>query len=357
MFKKDFNKPFFRKEYFHIISYILSAVITVTVYFTGGTDKVYANLMYLPIAVVASTNGKKYGAVHAAVSALLIGPFMPLNVASGVSQASLNWVLRLLIYVTIAFVIGFFADYYKQEFERSTNKDREIFELQIATIFSLVKLAESRDDNTGAHIERVAAFCRLLADKLRESPKYKGYINDDYVENISNASPLHDIGKVGIPDSILLKEGKLSEEEFEIMKTHATIGANTLMEVKKKYPDNKFLELGINIALYHHEKWDGTGYPEGLSGEDIPLSARIMAIADVYDALRSRRTYKEAYSHEESLEIMKQGLGVHFDPEILNVFLENETRFRDAYENSRIITASIIETPVDAAEENAAEKN
>ncbi len=143
---------------------------------------------------------------------------------------------------------------------------------------------------------------------------------------------MHDIGKVGIPDSILLKPGRLSAEEFEIMKTHTTIGAETLLEVKRKYPDNKFVEIGIKIAHYHHEKWDGTGYPEGLSGEDIPLSARIMAFADVYDALRSSRVYKEAYSHEESIEIIKQSGGTHFDPEILKVFLENEIEFKSTFE-------------------------
>ncbi len=150
---------------------------------------------------------------------------------------------------------------------------------------------------------------------------------------MAKASTLHDIGKVGIPDSILHKPGKLTSQEFEIMKNHTNIGANTLLEVKKKYPDSKFLELGINITLYHHEKWDGSGYPHGLRGENIPLSARIMAIADAYDALRSKRVYKEAYSHEKSLEIIKQGKGTHFDPEIVDVFIENEAEFNNIFNN------------------------
>ncbi|MEG6615449.1 HD domain-containing phosphohydrolase [Peptococcaceae bacterium 1198_IL3148] len=321
-----------KNKYFLIFSYILSVTIAIIVYVTGGTTKVYANLMYFPIAIVASTNGKKHGVIHAAVSALLVGNIMPLDVDLNISQDSINWILRLIIYTTIAYVIGFFAEYYRREFEKNRNKDKEIAETQLATIYSLVKLSESRDDETGAHIERVALFCKLLASELRNLPQYQDYINDDYVDNIFKASPLHDIGKVGIPDSILLKPGKLSTEEFEIMKTHTVIGANTLLEVKKKYPDNKFLELGISITRFHHERWDGSGYPDGLSGQDIPLSARIMAIVDVYDALRSKRVYKEAHSHEESMKIIKQGEGSHFDPEILQVFVQNEARFNAIYE-------------------------
>jgi len=144
---------------------------------------------------------------------------------------------------------------------------------------------------------------------------------------------LHDIGKVGIPDSILLKPGKLSAEEYEMMKKHTIIGADTLAEVRDKYPDNRFLKLGISIARYHHERWDGTGYPEGLSGTAIPLSARIMAIVDVYDALRSNRVYKEAYSHEESLSIIKEGRNKHFDPVIVDVFVENEAEINRTFES------------------------
>lgn len=320
------------KKHLRVFSYALSAVVTMIVYFTGGTITAFANLMYLPIAIVASTNGKKQGVIHAVISALLIGPFMPLDVAANLNQKSVNWILRLVIYATIAFVIGFFADYYKREFEKSKQKDKEIFESQLATIFSLVKLAESRDDQTGAHIERVAIFCKLLANKLRNNPKYQAYIDDDYVDKLSKASPLHDIGKVGIPDSILLKPDKLSAAEFEIMKTHTTIGANTLSEVKKKYPDNKMLELGIHITHFHHEKWDGSGYPKGLAGAEIPLSARIMALADAYDALRSKRVYKEAYSHETSLEIIKQGKGTFFDPDIVDAFLEIEAEFEATFD-------------------------
>lgn len=309
-------------RYFLILSYILSVIITFAVYTAGGTNKVYTNLMYIPIAIVASINGKKHGIIHAAISGFLVGPSMPLYVDQNMMQAPVNWILRLVTYMTIAYVIGLFADHYKQEIVKVKARDDEIFEAQMAMIYSLVKLSESRDHNTGEHIMRVAELCRLLAEKLRSRERFRFYINDEYISYMTKAAPLHDIGKVGISDSILLKPGKLTAEEFEIMKTHTTIGENTLREVKNRYPGYRVLELAVHITRYHHEKWDGTGYPDGLSGEDIPLSARIMALADTYDALRSKRTYKEAFSHDDSLEIIRQGAGYHYDPEIAGLYIK-----------------------------------
>lgn len=210
-------------------------------------------------------------------------------------------------------------------------KVREISESQMATIFALVKLSESRDDDTGAHIERTASFCRLLASKAMHHSNYSGEINEKFLETIYKASPLHDIGKVGIPDSILLKPGKLTDEEFAQMKQHVIIGYRTIAEIQKEYKNNEFLRMGMEICRYHHEKWNGTGYPEGISGNDIPLSARIMAIADVYDALRSRRVYKEAFSHEKSREIIAGSKGTHFDPLLVDFFTKAEKEFEQLY--------------------------
>jgi putative two-component system response regulator len=212
-------------------------------------------------------------------------------------------------------------------------KVNEISASQMATIFALVKLSESRDKDMGLHIERIAEFCKFFATKLRDNHLYLATIDDAYIENMFKASPLHDIGKVSIPDKILLKPGKLSEEEFEVIKTHTTNGAQTLLEVKEKYPENKFIELGRKIALSHHEKWDGTGYPFGLKGEEIPLEGRIMAIVDVYDALRSRRVYKAAYSHETSIAIIMEGSGSHFDPTLVEIFMNFELTFDALYAN------------------------
>ena len=216
--------------------------------------------------------------------------------------------------------------------EMVQEKVKEISVSQIATIHALVKSAESRDDDTGAHIERTASYCMLIAQKLMEANLYPDIVDEDFAENIKMASPLHDIGKVGIADAILLKPGRLDHDEFEIMKTHVTIGYETLASVEELYHGNEFIKLGLEISRYHHEKWDGSGYMEGTSGHDIPLSARIMALSDVYDALRSKRVYKEGFTHEKSLSIIDEGRGSHFDPVLVDVFLEHHTLFQDIFE-------------------------
>ena len=196
----------------------------------------------------------------------------------------------------------------------------EISEAQMSTIFAMAKLTQSRDDSTGKHLERVQGYCKLIACQLKHSSSYSYFINEKWIEIVSRASALHDIGKVGIPDRILLKEGRLTESEFEMMKEHSAIGFETLKEVQEIYPDNIFILTGGAIARSHHEKWDGSGYPDGLKEEEIPLPARIMAIADVYDALKSERCYKEAFSHEKCCKIIKENRGIIFDPEIVDVF-------------------------------------
>jgi len=206
---------------------------------------------------------------------------------------------------------------------------KAISEAQMATILALAKLAESRDDDTGKHLERVQLFCRLLATCLARRPKYERILTAHQIEAIFHASALHDIGKVAIPDAILLKPGKLDEAEFAIMRTHTILGAKTLGAVREKYPNNSFIDAGIEIALHHHEKWDGSGYPAGISGEDIPLAARIMAVADVYDALTTKRCYKPAFTHEKSRDIILHDSGTHFDPEVAACFGELEGEFRE----------------------------
>lgn len=211
--------------------------------------------------------------------------------------------------------------------EMVQEKVREISESQLATIHALSELVESRDVETGGHIQRTRAYCRVLAMEMKRSSRFNGQMDKSFVENIYQAAPLHDIGKFGIPDSILLKPGKLSKKEFEEMKSHVIIGQKTLIKAREKYPGNTFLNMGIDIARSHHEKWDGSGYPDGLAGEDIPLSARIMALADVYDALRSARPYKKPFSHDDSVNIIKDGAGTHFDPDLVDIFLSIHKRF------------------------------
>lgn len=197
---------------------------------------------------------------------------------------------------------------------------KQIADAQLSTIFALSTLAESRDPETGAHLDRMREYCRSLAQALVSIPWFEREIDEQFVENIYAASPLHDIGKVGIPDHVLTKPGKLTEEEFAVMRTHCLIGANTLRRVSSQYPNNAFVQMGIEIAESHHEHWDGNGYPHGLSGAAIPLSSRLLALCDVYDALTSRRCYKEAFSHEASVEVILKARGTQFDPNIVDVF-------------------------------------
>nr|MDQ3024654.1 HD domain-containing protein [bacterium] len=197
----------------------------------------------------------------------------------------------------------------------------------ISTIFAMSKLAESRDQQTGLHLERMREYCRILAQYLQSLPKYSDRINNQYIEALYAASPLHDIGKVAIPDSILLKPGKHTPEERKVMESHAVIGAETLRQVYDSHRNNDLVSLGIQIAESHHEHWDGTGYPFGRSGEDIPLSARILALADVYDALRAERVYKPSFSHTESRVIILNGSGTHFDPAVVEAFVATEAEF------------------------------
>jgi putative two-component system response regulator len=213
-----------------------------------------------------------------------------------------------------------------------SDKVKEISESQMATIFALVKLAESRDDETGAHIERTAGFCRLLADKASKLPQYASIIDEEYISTIYRASPLHDIGKVGISDLILLKPGKLTPAEFSIMKTHVEIGYQTLKNIDKRYQKNAFLQMGLDITRYHHERWDGKGYLSELKGEEIPLSARIMALADVYDALRSKRVYKPAFTHENSVALILEERGTHFDPTLVDLFVASAHEFEELFD-------------------------
>jgi putative two-component system response regulator len=187
-------------------------------------------------------------------------------------------------------------------------------------IFALAKLAESRDKDTGKHLERIREYSRVLANELASTSDFCDVIDQPFIDLLYMTSPLHDVGKVGIPDSILLKPGRLTVEEFDIMKQHTIIGCETLKASADSHPEASFLQMALDITLRHHEKWDGSGYPAGLSGEDIPLAARIVAVADVYDALTTQRCYKDAYSHEKACSIICSSSGSHFDPRIIEAF-------------------------------------
>jgi putative two-component system response regulator len=195
------------------------------------------------------------------------------------------------------------------------------------TLFSLAKLAESKDIDTGHHLERIREYSRALADEMMTDQDLRTKIHPKFPEMLYETSPLHDIGKVGIPDTVLLKPASLSDLEWKVMKSHTEIGANTLGEVVEKYPNAEFMKIAKEIAWSHHERWDGNGYPRGLAGEDIPLAARIVALADVYDAITMKRVYKSAMPHEIAKGIIISERGSHFDPKIVDAFLTIETKF------------------------------
>ena len=203
------------------------------------------------------------------------------------------------------------------------------------TIFALAKLAECRDPETGMHLERMREYCRVLADELSTWPEFSDHVDGDFVQMMYLTSPLHDIGKVGICDNVLLKPGRLDPDEFEIMKHHAAIGGQTLDTAAQAHPEAHFLRMARDIAWTHHERFDGSGYPKGLAGTDIPLCGRVAALADVYDALTTKRIYKPAYSHEVARSIILDGQGSHLDPEIVEAFLRRETEFLDVYRRFR----------------------
>jgi len=198
---------------------------------------------------------------------------------------------------------------------------RKLHNARMATILGLAKLAEYRDEGTGTHLERIREYAKIIAEEMAKNPKYAGHITPEFIDDIYQSSILHDIGKVGIPDAVLLKPGRLSDEEFDVIKRHTNLGGDAIKAIEMQIEGQSFLALGKEIAYNHHEKWDGSGYPRGLNGEDIPLSARIIALADVYDALTTKRFYKEAYTHEKSRQIIIDLKGTHFDPEVLDVFL------------------------------------
>ena len=200
-------------------------------------------------------------------------------------------------------------------------------ETRDVTIFALAKLAESRDPETGAHLERVCNYSRMLAQHLSTLPKFSDQVNDGYVRLIFQTSPLHDIGKVAIPDCVLLKPGRLSDREFEIMKSHTIFGAQTLDAALREHPEAGFLRMARDIAATHHERFDGTGYPAGLKGSDIPLCGRIVAVADVYDALTTKRVYKNAFAHDVARSMIMEERGSHFDPDVVEAFLACEQQF------------------------------
>ena len=212
--------------------------------------------------------------------------------------------------------------------EKVRERTRELALTQDAIIEAMAGLAEYRDPETGAHIKRTRNYVRVLAEKLRGQPGYAGHFTDETIDLLYKSAPLHDIGKVGVRDDILLKPGPLTDAEFAVMRRHTVYGRDAIQAAAKNLGDNSFLRLAQEIAYTHQERWDGTGYPQGLAGEAIPIPGRLMAIADVYDALISRRVYKAPFTHAQAVAVIRDGRGSHFDPAMVDAFLDVQETFR-----------------------------
>jgi len=220
-------------------------------------------------------------------------------------------------------------------------KGEQIEKLQSGLIYILADMVESRDKCTGDHIKKTAGYVRLILDLLKENEVYPGQVNDEFIQSVINSAPLHDVGKIKVSDLILNKTSRLDDDEYTKMKQHTLFGKDVIERAKSLSPGSDYLDEALNLALYHHEKWDGTGYPSGLKGEEIPLSARIMAVSDVFDALLSTRSYKKPFTFEQAMDIIKEGSGTSFDPNIVKLFVDNTERVKAiALENEKLIQAS-----------------
>lgn len=252
------------------------------------------------------------------------------SIKSSVSDIYYSIVLIITL-AGITLYLLLFSIFYKA-YSRLRTSNHQLEKTKEVTLFALANLAEQRDNETGTHLIRTSKYIEILAKELKKRKEYKKYLTKRYIEDLVKSAPLHDIGKVGIKDSVLLKKGKLTYEEFEEMKKHCEIGWKTIESAEERLDFTSFLTIAKQITHYHHEWWNGTGYPEGLKENDIPLSARLMSLADVYDALRSVRPYKKAFTHEHAKSIIIDHKGTHFDPDIVDAFLKSELSFESIYE-------------------------
>ena len=279
--------------------------------------------------------GRGFLVVHRSEAALENDISAILSGLNEVSFITLLWVAALMG-ICSYIITGKFCDDAERERSKAMiealRQRQNLIRTRDAVIFGLAKLTESRDPETGDHLDRISMYATTLATALMNHPDFKEQVTPSFVRLIGISAALHDIGKVGVEDRILLKPGKLTASERTTMEDHSRIGGECLTEIERRLGQSNFLHMARDIAFSHHERWDGSGYPHGLRGEQIPLAARIVAIADVYDALSSRRVYKEPLSHEQCTTIVREGAGTHFDPRLVEVWLTVAARFRDIAE-------------------------
>lgn len=304
-------------------------------YFIGGDagfQFILLSCATIMFTLYKDKNGKIY---YVYKSILMIVTFITLEITSYFYNPKIVLDAKIakfgsIIVITYTFVVSayFTLKSYTNvleslaEFEYALLKrNNHLQDIQKQVIVGLSNLLESRDENTGEHVTRTSVYVNDLVSAMQKHEKFKDIVTNDFLNNMKMAAPMHDIGKIKIPDSILLKPGSLTKDEYEVIKKHTTYGGELINKTLDKIEDPAYTQIAYNIAMHHHEKWNGKGYPLGLEGDEIPLEARIMALVDVYDALVTKRCYKEAYTQEEAYEIIKSGMGTHFDPDIAEIFL------------------------------------
>ncbi|MBO5247665.1 MAG: HD domain-containing protein [Eubacterium sp.] len=285
--------------FIYICSYIISLLYLLYAFFLISKRFRNRNLIILIASLV-----------------IIFAGIIPSLVEREIKTAFLGMTFMVII------LYAYFEDLTQQDLNADLAAQNErIKTMQSGTIIGIANLIESRDNNTGQHVKNTSEYVQLLASSAKAAHLYPETINDHFIELLVSAAPLHDVGKILVPDSILQKPGKLTDEEFEIMKTHAAEGGKVIHQVLADVTDEEYLQIAYDVATYHHEKWNGTGYPSGLSSHDIPISARIMAIADVYDALTMERVYKKAFPTDKALSIILEDAGSHFDPRLATLFV------------------------------------
>ena len=261
------------------------------------------NLREMPVVMVTSSEEMEVACLDAGAQDFVKKPYAP-------------EVLKMRVARTLEM-----DDYHRKLSLLVQQKSKRIEKMQTSIIANIANLIENRDKDSGQHVKRVGFYMGIIADRLRKMPDYQDLLNERLIRNMMQASALHDVGKISISDNILCKPAKLTAQEYEVMKTHTVLGARIIRQCLENIEEDDYTEMAEQIALYHHERWDGTGYPEGLSGTSIPLCARIMSVADVFDALISRRCYKEIQSMEEAFRIIGEGAGTEFEPAVVDAFL------------------------------------
>ncbi len=326
-----------------LINCLLLAIFYFAVWYTGGTSNAWPHLFYIPIILTALVCSWKSSLITALISGLLLSQWlMPLRKDPLIYQQTSVWLLRLVMFAIVSLWTSLVFRLFKKQTFAYQEQITELFKIHKASLHALVDLAEMHDyDVTGKHLNRLEYYARLLTDYLG--------LDKELSNNIIDTIALHDVGKVAVPEAILHKPGPLTEKEWEIMKKHPIQGTQILKSIEAKVnitnPSvRRYTKVATEIVLYHHEKWDGTGYPIGLKGKAIPISARIAALCDVYDSLRSQRPYKRPYTHKEAKNIICDGKGKHFDPKIVKAFQALEDEFDRVWREQQTPQLSNLKT-------------